>query len=204
MRKFVSSLVLCLIAVSCGVPLDDAPVTIASDDLPNALRPSTTSTTTLRPGLGTETVSIYLVDPAEGESRLVAVDREVSADAPSIAQATLEQLLAGPTSDEQLEANLTSRVIAGEEPIDVLAVAGEGLVSIVLSAIPTIEGGEATTAFAQMVFTLTEFDGIDSVSFFVRDESGTDQPVAVSTDTEEGEVQRAVSRLDYVSVAPRT
>ena len=53
-----------------------------------------------------------------------------------------------------------------------------------------------------MVFTLTEMEGIESVRFLARNVDGADEDVSVSTDTDEGDVTRPVSREDYSSLRP--
>lgn len=199
-----------LFAGGCGIPLDDRPEVIAGGDLPSTLQPpeatSSTTTTTLPPQL-TEDVTIYLVDPADGDPALVPVTRQVPIvdGGVELERLALEQLLAGPTSEEQLEDNLTTLVVpSGDDPIEVLDVRrpAEGQLSVVLSEPPALEGGERVTSFAQMVFTLTEFPGVDLVRFLVRDEEGADDFIVVKTDTEEGDVTRAVGRLDYTSLLP--
>jgi len=201
---------LALAAVSCGIPLDEQPEVIAVGDLPSTLQPpeatSSTTTTTLPPQL-TEDVTIYLVDPADGNPTLVAVTRQVPIvdGGIELERLALEQLLAGPTSEEQLEDNLTTLVVpSGDAPIEVLDLRrpAEEQLSVVLSESPAIEGGERVTSFAQMVFTLTEFPGVESVRFLVRDETGEDDFIVVKTDTEEGDVTRAVGRADYTSLQP--
>lgn len=203
---------LALAAGACGIPLDDQPEVIAAGDLPSTLQPpeatSSTTTTTLPPQL-TEDVTIYLVDPADGDPILVAVTRQVPIidGAVDVERLALEQLLAGPTSEEQLEDNLTTLVVpSGDAPIEVLDMRrpAEDQLSVVLSESPAIEGGERVTSFAQMVFTLTEFQGVELVRFLVRDEAGADDFIVVKTDTEEGDVTRAVGRADYASLEPST
>lgn len=210
-RRILAILAICAVgAGACGIPLDERPEIIAGGDLPSTLQPpeatSSTTTTTLPPQL-TEDVTIYLVDPADGDPALVPVTRQVPIvdGGVELERLALEQLLAGPTSEEQLENNLTTLVVpSGDDPIEVLDVRRpvEGQLSVVLSEPPALEGGERVTSFAQMVFTLTEFAGVDLVRFLVRDEAGADDFIVVKTDTEEGDVTRAVGRLDYASLRP--
>jgi len=49
---------------------------------------------------------------------------------------------------------------------------------------------------------MTEFDGIERVRFLVLGPDDEEEFILVKTDTEEGEVDRAVSRDDYLSLAP--
>ena len=157
----------------------------------------------------TEEVTIYLVDPSAGEPLLRAVTRQVPVvdSGADLEFLILGQLLEGPTEEEQFDDDLSTRIIpAGDEPIAVLAKSTpiEGQLAIVLSEAPggAIEGDGRTVAFAQIVFTLTEIDGIDRVRFLVRDEDGVDVDIPVRTDTDEGDVTRAVGREDYSTLVP--
>ncbi len=205
--KIAATLALVCVAVSaCGVPLDDEPQVIASQDLPEVLQPGESTTTTLLDRLA-EDVLIYLVDPGDGEPSLVPVERQVTlTDAATIIElAVLEQLLAGPTSEEQLDLNLTTAVVSSEDaPLEVLDVdtqTDEDII-VVLSAPPAIAGSDRLVTFAQLVYTLTELPNVDQVRFTIRNDAGEIEDIAVRTDTEEGDVRRAVDRTDYLSLLP--
>lgn len=204
MRRIL--LALTLIIVGCGVPLDDEPQIVASDSLPEVLQPGTSTTTTVPERLADDVV-IYLVDPGDGEPSLEPVERQVpSADAAErLEEIVLEQLIIGPTSEEQLDLNLTTAVVSSEDaPLEVLSVEepADQQIVVVLSAPPAIEGSDRLVTFAQFVFTLTELDTVSSVRFAVRNEAGEDEDISVRTDTEEGDVRRAVDRDDYLSLFP--
>jgi len=198
-----------LLAASCGIPVDSQPEVIANDDLPQALQPGTSTTTTLPPQL-TEEVTIYLVDPGDGEPLLRAVPRQVPVvdTGADLELLILQQLIEGPTSEEQLDGNLTTLVVpTSDEPISILGLRrAEGnednQLVVVLSETPALEGEDRTVAFAQMVFTMTEIEGIDNMRFLVRDEEGVDVDIPVKTDTDEGDVTRPVSRADYSTLRP--
>ena len=199
-------ILLALVAAACGVPVDDEPQIIASERLPEVLQPGSSTTTTVPDRLA-EDVVIYLVDPGDGEASLVPVDRQVTlADAEnSIEVSVLELLLVGPTSEEQLDLNLTTAVVSSEDaPLEVLEVARETdeQIVVVLSVAPAIEGSERLVTFAQLVYTLTELEGVSQVRFAVRDEAGEDEEISVRTDTEEGDVRRPVDRTDYLTLFP--
>lgn len=204
MGKTVATIfVLAAIAVGCGIPLDDEPIVIANDELPQSLQTGSSTTTTL-PDLLSEDVTIFLLDPGDGEAQLVPVVRQVPVvdGGTEIAQVILEQLLAGPTSEEQLEANLTSAIVASDDaPISVVSLErpADNQLVVVLSEAPAIEGSDRTVAFAQLVFTLTELSTVDQVRFAIRDENGNDEDISVSTGSEEGDVRRAVDRTDFPS-----
>ena len=198
-----------LLLAACGIPLDDEPQIIASEDLPRSIQPNVpddTSAPTL-PIRDSEVVTIYLVDPAEGDAGLVPVVRQVpeGGAAAEVEQATLQLLLDGPSSDEQLEQNLTTLLLpSGDAPIGLISIDHPvpGQASIVLSDTLGIEGGDRVAAFAQIVFTLTEFPQTSSVRFLVRSQDGEDEFIPVKTDTEEGDVTRAVNRDDYLTLLP--
>jgi len=194
---------------ACGIPLSENPEVIASEDLPVVLQPpeatSSTTSTTLPPQL-TETVLVYLVDPADGDNLLAPVTRQVVVGSGlSIEALALQELLVGPTEDDQLESNLTTLVVSeGENPIQILETQRPetGQLVVVLSEAPALTGADRVTAFGQMVFTLTEFEDVDQVRFLVRTEDGEDEFIPVKTDTEEGDVTRPVGREDYSSLTP--
>lgn len=195
-----------LLMVSCGVPLDDEPQIIASEALPEVLQPGTSTTTTVPDRLA-EDVVIYLVDPGDGEPSLVPVERQITSDEAdeSVERAVLQQLLLGPTTEEQLDLNLTTAVVSSEDaPLEVLEVSHEtdSQIVVVLSAAPAIEGSDRLVTFAQLVYTLTEIDDASQVRFAVQNEAGQNEEISVRTDTEEGDVRRAVDRTDYLSLFP--
>lgn len=197
---------LLMLVTGCGIPLDEEPQVIASDNLPQALQPGTSTTTTLPLSL-TEDVTIFLVDPGDGEPALVSVTRQVPVTqaGTQLELVILEELLAGPTSEEQLEDNLTSSVVsAGDEPISVLSLRRpvDDQLVVVLSEPPAIEGADRIVAFGQIVFTMTELNTVDRVRFLVRNEDGVDEDIPVATDTEEGAVRRPVGRDDYSTLSP--
>lgn len=192
---------------SCGIPLDAEPEIIASEALPESLQPGT-STTTSVPGQVTQDVTIYLTNPGDGKATLVAVNRQVpvvETGGSQIELLILEQLLLGPTSEEQLDANLTTAVVAsGGEPIEVLDLRRpvDGQIVVVLSEPPALEGSDRVVSFGQLVFTLTELNTVDRVRFLVLDDAGQETDMSVKTDTEEGDVRRPVGRDDYTTLAP--
>ena len=192
---------------SCGIPLDEQPEIIASESLPQSLQPGSSTTTTLLPQL-TQDVTIYLLDPGDGDASLVPVIRQIPVVDESDTQIELlilEQLALGPTSEEQLEDNLTTAVVSsGDAPIEVLSLRrpAEGQIVVVLSEPPAIEGSDRVVSFGQLVYTLTELNTTDRVRFLTLDDAGEEEDVSVSTDTEEGDVRRPVGRDDYSTLSP--
>lgn len=208
MRVRLSAFVTVALALSsCGIPLDDEPQVIASESLPQTLQPGSSTTTTLPPQL-TEDVIIYLLDPGDGEASLVPVTRQIAVveeNESQIELLVLEQLLLGPTSEEQLDDNLTTAVVSsGDAPIEVLSLRRpvDGQIVVVLSEPPAIEGSDRILSFGQLVYTLTELNTLDRVRFLVINEEGDEEDVSVKTDTEEGDVRRPVGRDDYSTLSP--
>jgi spore germination protein GerM len=203
----VIAVVIALVLGACGIPLDAEPEVIASEQLPQSLQPGTSTTTTL-PDRLTQDVIIYLVDPGDGEASLIPAERQVpvvDVGTTELELLTLEQLLLGPTSEEQLDDNLTTAVVAsGDDPIVVLSLRRpvEDQIVVVLSEPPAIEGSDRIVSFAQLVYTLTELDTSTRVRFLVLNEAGEEEDMSVKTDTEEGDVRRPVGRDDYSTLAP--
>ncbi len=206
MRAFAVLVLSAVVATACGIALDDEPEIIASEQLPPVLQPGTSTTSTVPVQLA-EDVVIYLVDPGDGQPRLQPVDRQVAAvgSAEGLEEAVLEALLLGPTTEEQLDLNLTTAVVSSEDTaLEVLSIdrPADQQIVVVLSAPPAIGGADRLITFGQLVFTLTELDTVSQVRFAVRNEEGVDEDIAVRTDTEEGDVRRAVDRSDYLSLFP--
>lgn len=205
--RFGAFLVAALLLGACGIPLDDEPQVIASESLPPTLQPGSSTTTTLPPQL-TEDVIIYLLDPGDGEASLVPVTRQIAVieeNESEIELLVLEQLLLGPTSEEQLDDNLTTAVVSsGDAPIEVLSLRRpvDGQIVVVLSEPPAIEGSDRILSFGQLVYTITELNTLDRVRFLVINEEGEEEDVSVKTDTEEGDVRRPVGRDDYSTLSP--
>lgn len=206
-KKALFVLIFALVTASCGIALDSEPEIIATDQLPPVLQPGTSTTSTTVPENLADDVVIYLVNPGDGQPSLQPVERQVPSvdDAAGLEEVVLETLLLGPTTEEQLDLNLTTAVVSSEDaPLEVLEIArpADQQIVVILSAPPAIEGSDRLVTFAQLVFTLTELDSVSQVRFAVRNEEGVAEDIAVRTDTEEGDVRRAVDRGDYLTLSP--
>lgn len=206
-KKALFLLIFALVTASCGIALDSEPEIIATDQLPPVLQPGTSTTSTTVPENLADDVVIYLVNPGDGQPSLQPVERQVPSvdDAAGLEEVVLETLLLGPTTEEQLDLNLTTAVVSSEDaPLEVLEIArpADQQIVVILSAPPAIEGSDRLVTFAQLVFTLTELDSVSQVRFAVRNEEGVAEDIAVRTDTEEGDVRRAVDRGDYLTLSP--
>ena len=58
-RILITLVSVALLVSACGIPVDNEPVVISNDELPTALQPGTSTTTTL-PDQLTEEVTIFL------------------------------------------------------------------------------------------------------------------------------------------------
>lgn len=123
---------------------------------------------------------------------LAPIHRTV-AESVAVATASMEALLEGPTSDEEATIPAISTSIPDDATLNSVSIE-DGVATVDLSAeFEAEEASEAASArTAQVVFTLTRFPTVDSVSFL---EDGT--PVSVRTDN--GNVVSApVDRGDYL------
>jgi spore germination protein GerM len=153
-----------ILAVGCGVPIDDNTQTIASEDVPfELLDPApttTTSTTIVESGPTTTTVSetvyLYLVR----NDRVEEVEREVSE--PMGVEARV-LLLASELLPEEQRETFRSAVPIGS----INKVTPSGGVATVDLAAPFTElpPSDQVLAFAQITYTLVQMPGIGQVAF---------------------------------------
>jgi len=202
----VLSLVVLVLAAflpsACGVPSDESPQIIAFDDLGGALGdPSTTLLSTPTPEPSTELLTgaafVYFVDqinllqPEQRDVVLLTNDQR--------ALPILEALIAGPDEEERgilgLSTGLPNDIVVNS--IDVNA-AGLAIVDIAAGQIEELRGENLRIALAQIVFTLTELSGIESVRLRI---DGEDRPLATG-DGGVTELVEPVTRADYAVYAP--
>lgn len=178
----------------CGISADDEPAAIAPDNLPpDLLDPNPTSSTTLPPG-ETVPVTVYLIGESGEGPRLVAVRREVSD--PSVAGQRLRAVIDAQPSREEQDEGLTNPI---PEDVELLgAVLDRETGQLVVDLSPDFfdfEGEAVINAFAQMVFSAAELDGVRTLSFEVAGE-----PIP-ATDGD-GSQTNAVDTGDYRSLRP--
>lgn len=178
----------------CGISADDEPAAIAPDNLPpDLLDPNPTSSTTLPPG-ETAPVTIYLVGESGDGPRLVAVRRAVP-DPSSPGQRLAAVIDAQPDAEEQDEGlvnPIPEDVQLLEAPFD--RETGELVVNLSADFFG-FEGEAVINAFAQMVFTAAELDGVRSLSFQVAGE-----PIAATDGG--GSQKSSVDTGDYRALRP--
>lgn len=142
--------------VATTIPPTTAPTVEPTVEPATTPAPSTTPSTDVV--VNDVDVKVYFL---RGE-RLVIAHRLVAG--PEVLRRALGELLAGPTPEEQ-SAGLASSVPAETDLLD-LNLAG-GVATIDLSSAYASGGGtlSMTTRLAQVVFTATQFDNVDSVMF---------------------------------------
>ena len=183
-----------------GSSTTQAPPTSAVTDTTTSEAPEPTTTTTAPTTTVAEEplavgVYLYLDEPGQPHRPgpfLAPVHREVAGTVETAA-AALESLLAGPTADEAASVPaLSTQIPEGTELLGVTIT--DGVATVDLSAEFAADDDSAAVAMrvAQVVFTVTRFDDVTSVSF---EQEGA--PVAVPTS--QGDlVDRPVTRDDYV------
>lgn len=185
--------VLLLTAGACGLNANDEPQAIPVENLPPGLLDPDPSSTTTAPGPpATRPVTVYLLAGGGDEERLAPVEREVG-DPPSPAS-RLTALLS-PLTPAETRRGLTSTIPADTVLLDAVVTSNEVRVNL-SGEFFAIQGLELAKAYAQVVWSLTEIDGISRVRFSVE---GQDSGVL---DGEGVEKQGPVTRADYATLAP--
>jgi spore germination protein GerM len=186
-----------LVAVSsgCGLSANSQPQVIEASDLPpELLTANPSSSTTLAASPATTSATVYFLTRQDGVTRLVPVQREM-ADATRPGD-RLIALLGTPTAEEAAAGIITSipsdTVLLDTELDD----ATDELRIELSRALFDVQGEELRNAFAQLVWTATDLDGVRRVTFVidgqtyrVPDDAGIEQP-------------GPVGRANYRSLAP--
>lgn len=180
MRRAVPALLAALVLSACGVGTQARPEPI-DIPAPSAAQPGSSG------ALDGPRVTVWFVRGA----RLEAAERPT--ERPGI-DGALEALVAGPTRAEVvggLRTALSPQSLTPDRPA-----AADAVVTVAVSREFTeVAGGNQLLASAQVVFTVTEFPGVESVRI-----TADGSPVEVPTD--EGLTAEPVDRDDYASVAP--
>lgn len=177
---------------ACGLDANDEPTIIATDQLPADLVNPSTSTSTTSAQAPTATVLVYYLVQQDGAPHLIGVARDVVD--PTRPRDRLSALLVPPTTEEQ-EAGILSSIPPDTVLLDT-RVDGSELVVDLSRSLFDVQGQELRNAFAQLVWTATDLEGVRRVRFLVGgeefrvpDEDGIERP-------------GAVGRADYVTLAP--
>ena len=167
-RQVGVAVLLALLVGACGVTADDDPEVIAGDEIPEDLLDPTPTTSTAPAGATAE-VTVYLLQRTGSTTQLVPVTREVQD--PTRPGERVEALLQPPTEPEK-ERGLTSSIPAETVLLGtpVLDAERQQLTLDFSEELFAVEGTELSQAFAQIVWTVTELEGVRGVRFLVEGE----------------------------------
>ena len=185
---------------SCGITFEENPRSLSAE-LPDTLIEGAVSTTEAPSIL--ETVQIFLAkDSGEGSMFLETVEREIEPD--GSVNTILEQILNGPTADEQ-ERGLVSPFAEGSSLVGTTLEGSTLLVYLdTLDGFPTDDSASNQLAFAMLVCTSTELlKGIEIEEVLVllrRDDQTTavNAPVSDGEPPADGEAVRCSNYLTYM------
>ena len=185
---------------SCGITFEDNPRNLSAE-LPDTLIEGAV-TTTEAPSI-LETVQIFLAkDSDEGSMFLETVEREIEPD--GSVNTILEQILNGPTADEQ-ERGLVSPFAEGSSLVGTTLEGSTLLVYLdTLDGFPTDDSASNQLAFAMLVCTSTELlkgIEIDEVLVLLRRDDQTtavNAPVSDGEPPADGEAVRCSNYLTYM------
>lgn len=191
-RLAVGLTVAAVLAAGCGLPTDGDPQELATDDLPSDLV-APAQDEDERPLPPSETVPIDLYFDA-GEETLVVATRDHPA--PANLASVVRTLLEGPTEQER-DDGLSTAIPAEWTLVEATLTVETGVGTVDLDTGETsLTGDELRRAFAQLVLTITELEGVDSIRFLANGEP-TEVPIDDGT-SEDG----AVTVSDYRSLQP--
>jgi spore germination protein GerM len=195
-RVALALLALLALTAGCGLDEDGSPEAIAPENLPpDLLDPDPGTSTTLAGSPGTQAVDVYLLREESGEVRLDEVQRTV-ADR-NDAGDRLASLFA-PPSEEETDDGLVTSIPADTtlRAAPVLVESADELILDLSSEFLSVQGTELVKAFAQIVWTVSELDGVDQVRFLVDGQE-------IRAQDADGVEQDVVSQADYGPLAPR-
>ena len=180
-------LVVALGAVACGIPEDDAPRSVAADEIPEALVAAPTTTSAPQGGVGT---NLFFIEAEQGRS--VLSPQQVPLDNQQI-RTVLEALVG--TVPEDLPDGVNSSIPAETQVLGTSL--DDGVLTIDLSAeFATVSGDILIQAVGQLVFTATDRPGVDGVLFTVEGEATT------VPDADSSELTSPATRSDYAGLLP--
>jgi spore germination protein GerM len=151
-----------LLAGACSAPVDSGPKAIRAASIPEELRTATSSTTTTTAPTGeSEEVTIYFIG---SDQRLSPVKRLVSP--PVTVEKVLQKLFAGPTIAEgvgglRTAISFDTRVLSA--PIEARIAAVDVSKTFAFGSVE-----DRIRAYAQVVFTAVDVEGVTGVLFSVN------------------------------------
>ena len=172
-RKGLGSAALAAVAlgvVGCGIPTDDSPRAISSENVPDDVADDTTEPT---PSQSTVVAPIYLVQSPD-DPRLMEVQRPVPAGSSPAANpdpaAVLETLLTATATPEEQADGITNLIPPDTRLASQPELARGTLVVDLTNEIFEIEGENQRAAFGQIVCTANRLEGVHFVRFLVAGE----------------------------------
>ncbi len=182
----------------CGIAADEEPRAIPEGALPESLvAPATT--TTLPGTIGTVDRTVWFVR-SEVE-QLASLEVPVPIDEGNPIGAALRALVAAAPADE----GLTNAIPPGTEVLAADLDTASGVLTINLSeTMGEVEGDRQVNAFAQLVFTATEFPTVTGGVRFLIDGQARSTPTAGGTQPANEPVDRDDYRRVDPSVPPTT
>ncbi len=181
-----------LVVVACGIPTDHSPRLLDRHDMPAALSAGTT-TTQLHGSGGFQSLKIYLVRTTPTRTVLQPVTVEVAEKSTIVSQAeaVLAVLIADQPSSRPATASLTNAIPSNLRILD--ASLDGNVLELDLSHLDsTVVSLQQKLAFAEIVFTLTELNGIDAVKFSI-----VGQPAQVPLDSGTSPAGAAIDAGSY-------
>jgi Sporulation and spore germination/Immunoglobulin-like domain of bacterial spore germination len=186
MRWILPIVLAALVAAGCGSSSESSSTVAGSTTTEST---GTTGTETTPPGREVQLRVYFLRDG------LVAPVARVVPATQAVARAAVEQLIAGPTAEDQ-DLGLSSDVPPDTEVRGITIAGGQATVDLSHSF---AEGAEASLSsrLAQVVYTLTQFPTVQTVAFEVDG-----KPLTTATDGEGALLHHPASRSNYESLAP--
>jgi spore germination protein GerM len=167
------ALLACVVAPGCGLTTNDEPEQLAQEDVPDdLLDPAGTSEQPEPPVVGeevsTDTVTVYFLRADDSDAFvMVPVQRQVAS--PVTAARTLEALIQLPPDQFERDDGIATRVPEDARVVGRPERTDAGVLEVNLSEnFYDLQGEASRLAFAQVVFTATEIDGVSSVRFLVN------------------------------------
>ena len=185
---FVVAASMVAVLAACGLPQDGSPRAISPEKVPHGLLGPSSTARGNEPG--GETFTLYFLNG----DRLQPTSRRLVS--PRIDD-VLIALIAGPAKDDPS----TLKSAVPTETHVVRTELNDNILTIVLSKeILGPQGPVQESAFAQLVFTATDLDGVNQVRFRVVGADGNE--TAVNPQTDSGAKEGPLTRADYASLQP--
>jgi spore germination protein GerM len=190
-RWLVAALVIAPVA-ACGIPTEDEPQVLGTDNIPpGLLEPEGTTTTSEPPTGSTTTVTIVFTQEQRGQTVLEEVEREVAT--PITPEVVIEALFTSTPDDAELEDGYRNQ-LAEIAQVRSVAELGDGLIEVDVSeGLLDVTARGLQLAFGQIVCTAVDVPGVDEVVFAIEGErqsaitddgTATDEPATCADYTE--------------------